>query len=211
MSVYLPSSHQAVRRTSVERTPLLLPRPVPTQRLARVRYRLGQFLRGLTARVSPDEMLVAAEILPRPALARFCQMPLDAQRHSLDVLYTLWDAGYTDPDLAVAALLHDVGKLAAAQAGIRYGLWLRGPLVIASALWPDRVARWASDDPRRTWRYLLWVHQEHPRLGAIMAREDGCSELACWLIEHHQTPLAQAPRTRQEKLLSALQWADQRN
>ncbi len=188
-----------------------MPHPVPSRRLPRVRYRLRQFLRGLAATVSPDEMLVVAQILPRPAVARFCQMPLDAQRHSLDVLYALQKAGYTDPDLAVAALLHDVGKLAAAEAGIHYGLWLRGPLVIASALWPEGVDRWAAPDPHRGWRYLLWVHREHPRLGAAMARADRCSELACWLIQHHQTPLTRAPRTSQEVLLAALQWADQRH
>jgi hypothetical protein len=177
----------------------------------RIYQRIRQFVRGLSAHVSADEMLVASEVLSKSALARFCQMPLDAQRHSLNVLYTLQDAKCSDPDLAAAALLHDVGKVAGHKAGIDLNPWLRGPLVLLDALAPDLVQQMAVDDPTRGWRYLLHVHLEHPAIGAAWAAEDECSELTCWLIAHHQNPLTGPPSTFREELLVMLQWADRCN
>jgi hypothetical protein len=178
---------------------------------ARVRYRVGQFFRGLTATVDPGEMLIAARLLPKPALVRFSQMPLDAQRHSLDVLQSLQKVGYNHPALASAALLHDVGKIAAESAGYRLNLWLRGPLVLLCALAPSWVPRLAEDDPARGWRYVLYVHLHHPEIGAKWAEADGCSEFTCWLIAHHQDQLLQPPRSYREQLLAVLQWADNQN
>ena len=56
--------------------------------------------------------------LPERAQPLFVAMPLDARRHSLNVLATLLAAGYDDPDLCAAALLHDMGKIAAQEAGV---------------------------------------------------------------------------------------------
>lgn len=178
---------------------------------SRIYYRVSQFVRGLAAHVEADEMLVAAQVLPKPALARFCQMPVDAQRHSFDVLYSLQDAGYTDPHLAAAALLHDVGKVAANECGAHLHLWLRGPLVLLHALMPDRMRRWATDIPDSGWRYILHVHLTHPQIGATWASQTHCSELTCWLIEHHQDNLTGRPKDYKERLLTVLQWADNRN
>jgi hypothetical protein len=179
--------------------------------LLRFYQRLRQFVTGLCAHVSADEMLVVSQVLPKAALARFCQMPLDAQRHSLNVLYTLESANWTDPDLAAAALLHDVGKVASADAGLQFSPWLRGPLVILEALAPHLIQRMAADDPSRGWRYLLHVHQHHPAIGAAWAAEDNCSELTCWLIAHHQDELVAPPGNAREEMLVMLQWADHHN
>lgn len=177
----------------------------------RIFFRVRQFVRGLIAHVEPAEMLTVADILPKPALARFCQMPLDAQRHSLNVLYALQKRGHNHPDLAAAALLHDVGKVASQAAGVRLNPWLRTPLVLAAALAPERFRRWAVDDPRAGWRYVVHVHLAHPRIGAAWAAADGCSPLTCWLIEHHQDEQPNPPDARAARLLSLLQWADSRN
>jgi hypothetical protein len=186
----------------------------------RMVYRVGQFWRGVRARVEPAEAQRAAELLPAQACALFRGMPVDAQRHSLDVLAALQAAGDVQSDLAAAALLHDVGKTAAPS----LGLWLRGPLVLAEAFAPDLVDRWSDADPGRGWRYVLYVHRCHPAIGAMWAEQAGCSPLTCWLIAHHQDALdaldgvdeaavaagqsspGQAPRA----LLAALQWADGR-
>ncbi len=178
----------------------------------RVFWRLRQFVRGVTAHVSADEMLVVAQLLPKAALCRFCAMPLDGQRHSLNVLYSLRAAGWHEPDLEVAALLHDVGKIAGDSAGISLSPWLRGPLVLLNRLASAWMAAQAASDPKDGWRYLLHVHREHPAIGAAWAVEDGCSQLSCWLIAHHQDKRPPAPpTTRQERLLALLQWADIRN
>ncbi|MCB0112868.1 MAG: HD domain-containing protein [Caldilineaceae bacterium] len=177
----------------------------------RIGYRLRQFARGIVAQVRADEMIVVSRWLPKQAVAHFCQMPVDAQRHSLNVLYMLQETGALVPELAAAALLHDVGKIAAEQAGIHLSPWLRGPLVLLEKLAPSLPARFAVDDPAQGWRYALHVHLAHPIIGAKWAKEDGCSDLTCWLIEHHQDALGPAPQATNEKLLLLLQWADGRN
>jgi hypothetical protein len=201
-------SHPSTGTTRRTDLSVISPRPwLPI----RIFYRLRQFVRGITAHVSADEMLVAAQVLPRAALTRFCYMPLDAQRHSLNVLYMLQHSDYTDPDLAAAALLHDVGKSAAHRMGVHLSPWLRGPLVLFDALLPKSVEQLAQDDPEQGWRYLLHVHLAHPTIGAQWAAEAECSELTCWLIEHHQDTLNGSPQTYNEELLMLLQWADSRN
>ena len=187
---------------------------------ARIRYRVGQFWHGLQASVAPGERCQIAAILTPAALDLFDRMPVDAQRHSLNVLQTLRSAGHAQADLWVAALLHDVGKLAAEEAGVRLGLWLRGPLVLAEAVAPAFVRRLAVHHPDGGWRYALHVHLEHPRIGSDWAQAAGCSALTCWLIEHHQDAgVSQAspgapsdlPDGAPSQLLVALQWADGQN
>lgn len=177
----------------------------------RIFWRIRQFIRGVFAHVNADEMLEVTRALPKAAVCRFCQMPLDGQRHSLNVLYTLQAAGWNDPDLAAAALLHDVGKVAGDAANIRLSPWLRGPLVLLTALAPDKMETLASDDPATGWHYLLYIHREHPAIGAAWAGADGCSELTCWLIEHHQDKSDRKPVENREELLALLRWADSRN
>lgn len=190
------------------------PLPIPTTKAllpVRIFWRVRQFVRGVFAHVDADEMLEVTRALPKAAVCRFCQMPLDGQRHSLNVLYTLQAAGWHDPDLAAAALLHDVGKVAGDTAKIRLSPWLRGPLVLLTALAPAKVKAMASDDPATGWRYLLHVHREHPAIGAAWAGADGCSDLTCWLIEHHQDQPGYTPADRRDELLAILHWADSRN
>lgn len=189
--------------------------------MARVLYRVRQFWRGLSARLTPEDRQRVEETLPAAALPLFWQMPVDAQRHSLNVLQSVWMAGYHHPDLAVAALLHDCGKVAAEQGGVRLGLWLRGPLVVLDALLPRQAERWASANPQQGWRYALYVHRCHPAIGAAWAAEAGCSVLSCWLIAHHQTPLHEISEStagsitgdvqEARTLLAVLQHADNGN
>lgn len=179
-------------------------------------YRVGQFWRGLHARLTADELALAAGLLGVEALPLFTAMPTDAQRHSLDVLHTLRQAGHDHPDLAVAALLHDVGKLAAVQGGVHLGLWLRGPLVLLERFSPRLLRRWAVNEPSAGWRYALYVHLEHAAIGAVWAAQRGCSPLTCWLIEHHQDAAGATQADVQagderRRLLAALQWADGAN
>ena len=177
----------------------------------RIGYRLRQFFVGLQAQVTDDELRMVAELLPPALLIRFLQMSVDAQRHSLNVLASVRAAGFIQPEMALAALLHDVGKVAAGESGLHLGLWLRGPLVILEALWPQFLPRFSSADANTGWRYLLYVQQEHPRIGANWARAGGCPPLACWLIEHHQDKVVEQASEQERKWLAALQQADASN
>ena len=176
--------------------------------MTRARYRVRQFLRAATARIRPEERAAVEALLPRAALALFDRMPRDAQRHSVNVMQSLQAAGFGDSDLLTAALLHDVGKVAADDAGVRINLWLRGPLVLAEAWAPRQVARLAADNPADGWRYALHVHLTHPAIGAAWLEAAGLSPRICWLVAHHQSTQVDAPDPDAGDLLAALQWAD---
>lgn len=191
----------------------------------RIWRRIRQFMRGVTASVSAEDLQRAAQLLPPAGLTRFQQMPVDAQRHSLNVLSSLQGAGWDDADLAAAALLHDAGKLAAAKAGLTFNAWVRTALVLMEAFAPGLAARLGVEDAKGGWRYLLHVHLTHARIGARWAEADGCSPLTCWLIAHHQDktgqgdvalnspgrPEPQGAAEERMRLLTALQWADSQN
>lgn len=183
-----------------------------TGRVQGARQRVTQFWRGLHARVAADERELVAQILSPEALALFDRMPVDAQRHSLDVLHAVRSTGVRNPDLDAAALLHDVGKLAADEGGVPLGFWLRTPLVLLEAWSPRTLARVASADPAGGWRYTAYVHREHPRIGAEWAVRAACGSLTCWLIRHHQDGLASLEATGAGEpdlqLLRVLQAAD---
>lgn len=177
----------------------------------KARYRLRQFWHGLHATVTTDELTKAAGTLPPAAFALFQQLPIDGQRHSLNVLQSLEDEGSVPQPLAIAALLHDVGKVAATEAGLEINLWWRGPLVLLETFAPQLLTRLCSPDPQHGWRYLFYVHQEHPQIGAAWAMDAGCNELACWLIAHHQDRLAFHADDERCPLLARLQRADNAN
>lgn len=178
--------------------------------LRKIFYRSRQFAGSVNAAICPAEHQQLETRLTPEQLALFRQMPLDIQRHSLNVLHALHDEGYDDPDLTVAALLHDAGKIEASTAGMRLGPFMRSALVLAEAVAPGRTARLARDDPDRRWRYLLYVHLSHPALGAELARSAGCSELTCRLIAHHQDKRPPGD-DEYDALLVALQRADNQN
>ena len=188
----------------------------------RARYRVAQFFSGWRATVTAQDAALVEQVLApvgSKAAELFRRMPVDAQAHSLRVAKTLHADGLTQSDLTAAALLHDVGKVAADEAGAYLGLWLRGPIVLLEAWWPDLLARLASPQPAAGLRYALFVQLTHPQIGAAWAKEAGCSPLTCWLIAHHQDKYATVETSGYEPFdlnsarncLARLQWADGRN
>jgi hypothetical protein len=61
------------------------------------------------------------------------------------------------------------------------------------------------------WRRPFIIHAHHPAIGAAWAEEAGCDPLAVRLIVRHQEILTGQPADEEEKLLAALQWADDLN
>jgi hypothetical protein len=148
-------------------------------------------------------------LLPPGALALFLALPTDAQRHSLNVLHALEQNGAVDDDLAAAALLHDVGKLAADEVGAPIRLWMRGALVLADHLAPQQLRRFAQRMPQRRYRYAAWVYREHATIGAFWALDAGCTQRTCLLIALHQSTIpANAGEGALVTQLRALQAAD---
>lgn len=154
----------------------------------KVRYRVGQFWGGLLAGAQAIDETPAEAVLTAEELRLFHRMPRDARRHSLCVLQTIQeqDTSPVPGELAAAALLHDVGKTAASEAGAYLGLWLRGPMVLTEALAPQVLARLADPRPASSLRYALYVQLHHAEIGAVWAQAAGASPATCWLIAQHQ-------------------------
>ena len=171
----------------------------------RLRYRLRQLRDNLTA--GPLSAAARREVVAALApgeLALFDRFSLADQWHSYRVLCDLRQAGYNDPDLTTAALIHDVGKT-------RYPLtaWDRTVIVLGAVLFPRRSVAWGQGRVD-SWRRPFVVRARHPEWGAEMAAAVGASPAAVALIGHHQDKLAEMPGELAE-LLRALQWADDRN
>ena len=167
-------------------------------------YRVGQFIRALTAGVPEEEAAQATRILPPEARGLFRRQAIQDQRHALAVYHTLCRAGHTDPRLLMAALLHDVGKAAAGLPA-----WQRAVIVVLGRFAP-RLLTWMSQGAPQGWRRPFVVHARHPQVGARWAQEAGCPPLTVALIRRHQEqlPICPSVASQEDQLLIALQAAD---
>ncbi len=208
---------------------------MPSKTSHPVFYRVYQFFAALKASLpiwaggvkgglTPADKALVASILPMPSQQQlFSRMPPNDQRHALAVARTLQQAGHTQPALLQAALLHDVGK------SMGQPIIHRVVIVLLEAFWPGAL-RWLSNgerkqasgnketEPKRglvdgvSWgRRPFVIHAHHPLIGAEWAKEAACEPLTVELIARHETALAIEPINMKEKLLVALQWADDLN
>ncbi len=170
----------------------------------RLRYRLRQLRDNLTAGpLSEAARREVAATLSPAELALFERFSPADQWHSYRVLCDLRRAGYNDPDLLTAALLHDVGKT-------RYPLSAgdRTLIVVGAVLFPRRSVAWGQGTVD-SWRRPFVVRARHPQWGAEMAAAIGARPAVVALIARHQDK----PPVEDEAAdtLRALQWADDRN
>jgi len=161
-------------------------------------HRVGQFWRHSSARVSPAETASAESILGPSLAGFFLELPVNDQRHGLDVLHTI-DRALPDAAsiLRQAALLHDMGKAGAALSVLERSL-----TVFLAALSPRLLQGVLRLRPGLARRYAIYA--DHARIGAERLRAAGAIELAAVIAEHH----AAKPRS---EVTSALQRADHAN
>lgn len=172
-------------------------------------YRAQQFFRALGARMGSSAWAEVEALLTPAQVILFRQMPRYDQRHGLNVAHTLRAAGHEQPDLLVAALLHDAAKSAGPLR-----LWQRVAIVLLKAFAPRRLAWLAREVEPGHWRYPFYTHCVHAAIGARWAEEAGCSSLAVWLIAHHQSPVDRGEdgwEDGRNRLLTVLRWADGQN
>jgi len=180
--------------------------------LQRAAYRVRQFGWAVAAwwqRPATDELEAARRVLPEGGWRVFTAMPAADQTHALKVWADLRGAGYDDPALAQAALLHDAAKRPGGVTLIH-----RVAVVLIKAFAPGRWSKLKAqpEPPRRSLLYPLWAHANHPLTGARLAGQVGCHPQAVDLIRRHQDPLPPAAQwTAQDRLLAALQKADDDN
>ena len=162
--------------------------------------RLRQGLNALLAFAQPvDHALVAQHLTP--ALQDcFVRLRRSEQLHSLRVLRALQAQGTVPPELATAALLHDVGKTR-----WPFPLWGRVLVVLLPLLAPELAARLAHGDEANPLARPFIIEQQHPAWGAQLARAAGADERAVALIERHAQPPGD------DELLARLRHADERS
>ncbi|HEY5641004.1 MAG TPA: hypothetical protein VIW01_13240 [Dehalococcoidia bacterium] len=110
--------------------------------IQRLTYRARQLKRTLAPGITADDLGVAESVLGDDLYPLFAEMQAADQRHCLDVYHKLRAEGENDPDVLVAALIHDAGKGGESARHIR--TWHRVAYVVLSALPAralDRVAR----------------------------------------------------------------------
>lgn len=169
-------------------------------------YRLQQGARALFAFSQSVDWVLAERYLSPALMALFRQMDRGEQLHSLAVLRDVLAQGDTPNDLAVAALLHDVGKS-------RYpiSVWQKTLAVMVRAVAASAYTRWSKGSPLNLWQRPFVVYEQHPQWSAEMLQAAGASVGACWLVAHHASSLDTATTPAQVEWLKRLQQADDQN
>ncbi|HYY46267.1 MAG TPA: HD domain-containing protein [Candidatus Angelobacter sp.] len=144
-------------------------------------HRVGQFWRHASARVRVEEAANADRILGPSLAPLFHSLPVNDQRHGLDVLATVTRVDdHPERLLLQAALLHDVGK-----GGARFSIIERSVTVFLHALSPRLLDAALGARPGLARRYRIYA--DHARIGAERVRAAGAGELAAIIAEHHAT------------------------
>ena len=139
-----------------------------------------QTVRHVFGRISDAERSELTAWLDGRQLALFEAMHRADQRHGLDVVASLRSVGHNDPELLLAALLHDCSK----------GPGVRLPHRIAWSLgerYGDGVMDAFALIPG--YRAAFERLREHADDSADLALEAGCSERTAELIRHQTDPV----------------------
>ncbi len=156
--------------------------------IASALHRLGQFWRHSAARVDPAETSRAIEILGPTLTPLFSQLPVNEQRHGLDVLAMVERSGAAERLLQQAALLHDIGK-----AAVRFSVWDRSLAVFLRSLSARLFEQFLRLRPGYRRRYA--AYRDHAACGAARIAALGAHELAAVVAEHHSpTSVREATR-----------------
>jgi putative nucleotidyltransferase with HDIG domain len=169
-------------------------------------YRIQQFARAAGSWVRPAQIDAGpvSRYLSPAGIELFRAMPRYDQRHALAVFHSLWAEGQKEPDLLVAALLHDVGKTWHPTGGVR--LWHRVAAVLLRSLSPELLEQISQDQPG-SWRQPFFVQEHHAAISAELAEQVGCGSRVVELIRRHEDP----PGVEDDALLSALKAVDSLN
>lgn len=157
-----------------------------------LRYRTLQFLRTFWNKPTSADLQIVSAHLPVVLRSLFDRMTPADQAHSIRVCQTLLRQGQDNPDLLIAALLHDVGKSV-----LQPTVWERVLVVLANQIVPERVFMWSEAEARGLRRAFVIAHK-HPEWGADLVAEHGGSNIAVQLIRFHQTQ----PGSNQPEALS---------
>lgn len=169
---------------------------------SRLRYRASQFWHALIAPKEGVETRAIQPYLSPTQIVLFRRMHPSEQAHAFQVLNRLKDAGHDDPDLLTAALLHDIGKILSPLS-----IWERVEIVVGKHFFPGAAKTWSQGKPAGL-RHPFVVAENHPAWGASLATQTGATAQAVSLIGRHHEVLTERPASPTDRLLAALQHAD---
>lgn len=173
----------------------------------RVVYRVRQFWVALRAQPDPADLVEAQSLLSPTQMELFRRMQPGEQMHSLGVLRRLRLLGERQPDLLIAALLHDAGKSRLPLSALE-----RAWVVLVGAFAPGSLERWGKQPFQEgqrlpAWQRPLVTARQHAEWGAEMAEQAGVPALAVELIRRHQDKAA-LTSSLEDRLLHKLQAVD---
>ena len=169
--------------------------------------RIRQGIRALLAPVTPIDLHLAQQHLTASELEAFQKMSRAEQLHSLKVLQAILKQREPMPDaLAVAALLHDVGK-----SRCHLAVWQKTASVLVKAFAPQLASAFSQDETISFWRAPFALHEHHPKWSGEILRACGSDAAAIWLAEHHQENAENHRGHPYCELLRRLQTADDAN
>lgn len=175
--------------------------------MATAKQRLQQGFRALLAGARPVDLRLARQHLTVREFEAFQQMARAEQLHSLEVLRDILAQDKAAPSaLAVAALLHDVGK-----SRCHLALWQKTASVLVKALLPRLAVRLGRGEGLHFWRAPFTLHEHHPQWSGDILRACGSDCAAIWLAEHHQENAEKHRAHLHYGLLKRLQTADEAN
>ncbi len=153
--------------------------------ISRLSYRARQFKRTLAPGISDDDLHEAESALGCDLYALFAAMQPADQRHCLDVYRKLRADGEDDPDVLVAALIHDAGK--GGDSARRIRTWHRVAYVVLDTLPSGALDRIARGDGG-----LAHLHR-HGEATLRLARGAGASERIVGLLDVMEARLVDNP------------------
>ena len=143
--------------------------------------RIQQGIRALLAFTQTVDYELAGRYLNAEQMALFQRMAKSEQLHSINVLQdVLADGEFVPDELAIAALMHDVGK-----AQYHLAVWQKTLSVLVRKFLPKLDTQLAEEKPLNFWRAPFIVRRHHPKWSGEMMTEIGASEQVVWLVTHH--------------------------
>ncbi|MGJ3237450.1 MAG: hypothetical protein ACFE0Q_01965 [Anaerolineae bacterium] len=172
-----------------------------------ITQRLQQGIGALFAFARTVNYDLAEQYLTPEQMDLFRQMAKAEQLHSLNVLRdVLVQEQRTPHELAVAALLHDVGK-----ARKHLAVWQKTLSILVRKFLPALDERLSREGDLHSWRMPFMVRRYHPQWGGHMLSQTDSSPISIWLVTHHAEPAEQWRDHPHYPLLVRLKAADDAN